>query len=531
MSLTSALSNATSGLRAVSAQISAASNNISNANTSGYSTKTQQVSTAVNGTSTDGVKLGAVTRDVDQYLLADKLSATSENASASYSDYVLGQLTDAYGTSTSGNSFANQFSSLQSAFSTLQATPNSTTLQTEVVTKATNLANSINSAGKEVTSLRTESQNQMTTSVSAINTDLNQINTLNSTIVAGQAAGQSVADLQDQRDKYLTDLSSQIGITYYTTSSGAVQISTAGGATLLDSTVHSLSFTANNVTASSQYVAGSTSGSPVLQGIYVDGSDITSSLGTSGTLGAAINLRDNVLPQAQGQLDEYATELTNGFSQFQVTTTTTNPTTTAALQLFQDSSSSAPDYSTGTTTAATSYSAGIATRIEVNPTVASNVWMVRDGNVSISGGTASTQTESSNSGNSTLLGALVSQTQTTSSTSSSTGSPLEGTITFSSTVTPSASAVSLNLTTSATLADYATSIIGYQSTQKATASSSYTSAASYLTTATTNLSNQSSVSLDVELEKLVTLQNSYSAVAKTISTVNSMYGDLLGIVG
>ncbi|MFN5718777.1 MAG: FlgK family flagellar hook-associated protein, partial [Bradyrhizobium sp.] len=105
---------------------------------------------------------------------------------------------------------------------------------------------------------------------------------------------QPTADLEDQRNSALQDLASQMNVSYFTTSSGDLQIYTGSGQALVDSTAHPLSFTpTSNVTASTTYVAGSpTSG---FSGITVNGVDITSQI-SSGKVSALVNLRDQTLP-------------------------------------------------------------------------------------------------------------------------------------------------------------------------------------------------------------------------------------------
>ena len=48
-----------------------------------------------------------------------------------------------------------------------------------------------------------------------------------------------------------------------------------------------------------------------------------------------------------------------------------------------------------------------------------------------------------------------------------------------------------------------------------------------LNTATTALSNATGVNLDNEMSKMLDLENSYSATAKLISTIDSMFGTLV----
>ena len=52
-----------------------------------------------------------------------------------------------------------------------------------------------------------------------------------------------------------------------------------------------------------------------------------------------------------------------------------------------------------------------------------------------------------------------------------------------------------------------------------------------LSTATTALSNATGVNLDTEMSKMLDLENSYSATAKLLPTIDGMFGTLLTALG
>src|SRR5262249_15018664 len=147
--------------------------------------------------------------------------------------------------------------------------------------------------------------------VGNVNKDLQQISDLNNEIRQTAAAGQSTADLEDQRNSALQDLASQMNVSYYTASNGDLQVYTSSGQALVDSAVHPLSYTpVATVNASTTYSAGSSSG---FSGITVSGLDITSQI-TSGNIGGLITLRDKTLPAAQSQLDQLASQLASSLN-------------------------------------------------------------------------------------------------------------------------------------------------------------------------------------------------------------------------
>src|ERR1700751_5492915 len=109
MSLDIARLLAFSGISAAELQIAVASSNISNADTPGYTQKTANQESLVNG----GVDITGITSNVDKLLLKSLIGATSDLGSASTVNDYMTQLQQLFGTagssdgSTSGTSLAN----------------------------------------------------------------------------------------------------------------------------------------------------------------------------------------------------------------------------------------------------------------------------------------------------------------------------------------------------------------------------------------------------------------------------------------
>ncbi len=92
-----------------------------------------------------------------------------------------------------------------------------------------------------------------------------------------------------------------MGVSYFTSPNGAMQVYTSSGQALVtDNVAHAVSYTP----------AGSVNASTTFGAISVNGQDITSQI-TSGTIGALIDLRDKELPAAQSQLDQLADQLSS----------------------------------------------------------------------------------------------------------------------------------------------------------------------------------------------------------------------------
>lgn len=588
MSLDIARSIAFSGLSATSVQISVTSSNISNADTTGYTEKTaNQSSSVTNGVGT-GVTVTGITSTVDKLLLKSLISATSDLGSADTTNTYLTSLEKLYGSTSStddsstGTSLANSIASLESALLSLASTPSSASLQSNVVSALDDVASQLRETSSGIQKLRADADQDIASSIDDVNTDLQQIADLNAAIKQTAATGQSTADLEDQRNTALQDVASKMNISYFTASNGDLQIYTTSGQALVDSSAHTISYTAApNVTSSTTYTAGSSSSG--FTAITVNGVDITSQI-TGGDIGALITLRDKTLPAAQSQLDQLAQQLAS------------------AMNSISNSASSvpAPTSLTGTTpvTSSTALSATGTVRIAVTDQ-SGNLVSYGDLDLSsystvgdlvtaingISGLSASVDSDghlsitTTGSGNGVAINEMTSSvgssgegfseyfglndlvTGTSASDIAVNSKVLSGTnelqlatldssssLTVGSTVLSSGSATVVNAfydaltdsrtfsasgglaATTGSFADYASAIVSDVASKSSQASTNYTAKEIAQSTYASSLSSQSGVNLDEESAKLSTLQNKYSAASALIQAINSMYSALLSAV-
>lgn len=301
MSLISALNSTTASLRTIEAQMTVTSNNVTNADKAGYTTKTYQSSyITVNGTTTPsgGVTVGSLSKTLYASAIKEYSASSYYSVISEYLDYY----STASGTTDGSTSISAKVDSLASALETLAASPDDSSAQTGLVTAASDLALTLNSLSSTLQSYRDQADSEISGTVDSINEALNTLNILNEKITSMAAQGQSTADLEDQRMQTLLDLSEMMEVNYYFTSSNELRIYTSAGQPLLDSTAHTLSFIeTSSVNSATTYPS-------TLSGVYVNGVDITSSLG-SGTLGGLIAVRDTYLVEEQQKLDELASVL------------------------------------------------------------------------------------------------------------------------------------------------------------------------------------------------------------------------------
>ncbi|MDU6137824.1 MAG: flagellar basal body rod C-terminal domain-containing protein, partial [Bradyrhizobium sp.] len=437
-------------------------------------------------------------------------------------------------------------------------------------------ASQLRSTSSGVQSLRANSDKDIASSVKSVNDDLQQIADLNVQIRKMAAAGQSTADLEDQRNSALQDLSSYMNVSYYTASNGDLQVYTSSGRALVDSSAHTLSYTASaNVSASSSYSSGGFSG------IMVDGVDVTSQI-TSGKIGALITLRDQTLPATQTQLDQLATELksalnaiTNGASAVPPPTSLTGSasvSSTTALAAsgtvriaVADQSGNLVSYkdldlssyaTVGDLVTALNGISGVSASLDssgylsISATSSSNGIAINDMTSSVGGGGFSeyfgmndlvTGTGAANFAvdSSILSGAaglptgtldnsaiLTTGSQVLTSGSATIINQLYDKLTGS---TSFSSAGGLSATTGS-FADYAAAIVANVASKATQASSNYTAKSTAQASYASSLSSQSGVNIDEETARVSSLQNKYAAASQLISVVNSMFSSLLTAV-
>lgn len=337
MSFSAIRSIATSSLAVTQMQTALTSANIANADTEGYTRKVATQSAVSTGTVGAGVSVTAVTSTVDKYLLQDLVAATSTlgaaSTTASYADKLQNLLGSTTGGDSGGTSLANSLADLETALTELSGTPESETLQASAIAALDTLASQLRETSDGIQGLRADADAAIEETVSTINDTLNAIDALNGQIASAQSRGESTADLEDQRNTALQTLSEQMDVRYYVTADNQMRITTATGTTLLDSSVHELTYSS----------AAAVTSATVFDAITVNGKDITSQLG-SGTLGALVEQRDSVLPAAQAELDELATALIatlnsihNAGSSLPPPTTLTGSTTLSASDAFSGS--------------------------------------------------------------------------------------------------------------------------------------------------------------------------------------------------
>ncbi len=489
MSLDAALSIAGSGLAAINAQLNLVSHNVANASTPGYATESASVQSLTAGGEGLGVISAPATRAMDQALQSELLQQNATTSGLATQSTAMQAIDAVQGTPGQGQDLASLLGKLQDSFSTLLADPSNATQQSAVVGAAGTLAQAINTLSGAYTTQRQNAQDAIVSGIASLNTTLGSIGALSNKIIAAKALGQSTADLENQRDVQIADLSQLVNVKVLQQANGDVLLTTATGVTLpIHGPANPLTGGNANTQPGAYYPGGG------IPAVTLGGVDVTGAL-QGGQIGANIALRDTTMPTYQAELDEFSQNLAASFS-------------AQGLPLFTNAAGSVP--SGGATPVQSGY-VGFAAQIQVNPAVSANPAAVRDGLPSANpagvAGFTGTLTEVLNNalGIAPLMGTHVASLGPTGTLTASYGAP-------------------------ATLAEFATSLVGAQAADSATASAQLSTEQAVQTTLQGKLTAETGVNMDTEMSDMIALQNAYGANAKIIGAVQGMFTTLLGMV-
>jgi flagellar hook-associated protein 1 len=321
MGLSQALSSALAGVNTTQQSLSVIAGNVANANTAGYVTESlDQVETASAGQAGTSVDVGGVNRDLNTLLQNQLWTETSGSSYAETSSQMYQQLQEIYGTPGSSTSFDAIFDDFTSAVQALATDPSSSSQQSAVIDAAQELAQNLNSMTTSIQQLRTQAEQGIANGVQTANGLLQQIAQINGQLQSTSGTSSAGAELEDQRGEDITQLSQLMNVTVVQNSNNQVSLFTGTGQQLVSGTEASqLSFDdVGTLSATSQWSADPSEDTAGTITLTSPGGGTTDLLATgaiqSGQLAAYVQMRDDVLPQAQNQLDELANQMSQALS-------------------------------------------------------------------------------------------------------------------------------------------------------------------------------------------------------------------------
>lgn len=315
MSLSQALLTATAGLRTVQTGLSLVSSNVANAETPGYVRKTLTSTTTITGS----VNVGAVNRELDQYLLRQ---LRLETAGGSYAD-LRAQFYDrvqlSFGQPGAAGTLETVFSDFMGALQALGTSPESPSARSHAVSAAGLLAQQLNRMTADIQGLRSDAEAGLAHSSAVANEAMEQIANLNHRIAAMPKGDVAAATLKDQRDRYINQLAELMDIRVINGADERVSVFTASGVFLVGAEASRLEFNAQgSVNANTQWSADPAERTLGTLTLVSPGGDrvdlLANSSIRSGAIAAYVEMRDSVLVEAQAQLDAIAAAMAQALS-------------------------------------------------------------------------------------------------------------------------------------------------------------------------------------------------------------------------
>lgn len=487
MSISSALSNALSGLTAASRAADVVSSNIANSMTEGYGTRRLETTTRMTGNSGSGVQVVGVTRQEDIVLLTQRRLASADLGASQFTADFTTRLESMFGPPDSPGSLSARMADFEGKLVSVANNPWNTTLLTSAVDGAEAIASTLNELSRNIQDERQSADTQIGRSVNQINAALEGLEDLNKRILSTGAKGGGIASLMDAQAQLIEQIAPFIPLQSRRDTNGTLNIYSNDGHVLLSHRAAQLGFDAApgmdpDLSLANDNISGlSLNGRPLrLEG--------NSPAFEGGQLSAMFEVRDILGPEAQARLDGIAMDLASRFDQAGL-----DPTVTAGSPgLFTDAGVLVDSVN----------EIGLAGRLRVNASVTPDtggaVWRLRDGIGAMTEGPT---------GNATFLTAQIDALAASRPTSSTA---------FSSTSRSMSGLISENL-----------SIAGLG---RATAEMSLgRSSAQHTALQTAELAG--GVDTDDELQRLLRIEQMYAANARVVNVVEQLMDELMRIAG
>ncbi len=468
---------ARSSLAARSAELSITSQNIANVNNQNYHRQTASVHTIVSDSGMGIYVKNAKRAASDSALDAVFKSQSVATASGSYGT-LLNELESSVGKPfTTGISMS--IGQLQGDLRTYSNEPSNMVMAQQVVNSVGSLANTIKQASADIQKTRMSADQSIELAVKNINKTLADIETINREIVRGTALGHDVNAKLDERDAMLKTLSSEMGIDVLYREKNDIAIYTDSGITLFETSAREVSFTPTGVF----------DGSTVANNVFVDGVTVAGPGARNPIKGGAIagyaKMRDETAITMQKQVDELAFSLIDAFKE-------TDPAGGGA---------DAPGLFTwaGGTAMPTRPADvdNIAASIQVNDAYVGNLELVRDG-------ATYDYNPDNNAAYADRLNTLVDS--------------MKQSRTFDA-------AASVN--TESDLMQFAANTASWFAAERKRGTETAALNSTAFRAANETLSGKTGVSIDKQMQLLLSIEKSYSASARLLTTIDGMFQTLL----
>lgn len=297
------IGQAASGLNAARYGLTVVSQNMTNADTPGYTRQVSEQASVSMGTvpglyaghgAFGGVTVTGTSRATDPVLDA---RVRTEHARGALADTTAAQLgaVESIFPEPSDSGLGGQLGDFWAAWGTLANNPQSSPTRSVVLADAAKLAGTLNTTSASLSDIVAGTSQNLTNDVNAVNSAAGRLATLNGQIAVASAVGDNANALLDQRDQLVDSLSKLVGGSVTIQPNGTADV-TVGGQSLVSGV------TASTMGVDSSY-ALSVAGTAVAVG--------------SGSVGAETTALTTTLPGYQSQLDAVANGLASAVNSVQ----------------------------------------------------------------------------------------------------------------------------------------------------------------------------------------------------------------------
>ncbi|WP_282601913.1 flagellar hook-associated protein FlgK [Paracoccus sp. PARArs4] len=306
MSIAQAISSAMSGLTATARGTETVAANLANAMTPGYARRETVVSAQTQG-GAGGVRVDGIARIVNATLLNESRIASSASNEARVISAFQGAMETRIGLPGEPAALSTALSDFQTALASAATRPDDEIRLTQLASAASALAGRLNGASDAVQAARGAAQTAIAADIETLNASLSRVAYLNTRIAALDADGTDASTLRDERQVAIDRIAGIVPVQEVAREGGKVALFTAGGAVLLDGNLPAtFGFQGDGqVTADQSLGAGlnlpTFNGKPLEEGQM--------KLFAGGSLSAQFEIRDQLAPQMQAELDALAMDL------------------------------------------------------------------------------------------------------------------------------------------------------------------------------------------------------------------------------
>ncbi|MCD7108451.1 flagellar hook-associated protein FlgK [Rhizobium sp. DKSPLA3] len=487
MSLASAITTAQTIFSNTGKQTAVVSQNIANVGNADYSRRL-----AMMGVDNDGQPYLKVQRAQNDALFKQTVSSISDNAGQSRLLFGLQQIQSAFGGADYPTAPSTYMASFRSSLQTFAASPSSITIARSAVAEARDVANALNSASTVLDEVKATTDKEIGEQVVQLNEYLSAFEKVNYTVIGMLANGKDASDALDKRDSLLKSIAGIVGISTTIRQSMDTVIYTSDGSVLFETSARKVELAGKDGSSSPPFH------------VEIDNEELKPGSGgntsAQGSLAALFQLRDDIAPMMQNQLDEIARGLIVAFRETDQSLPKDSREPGLPGLFVEANSTDMP--------ASGKISSGLAGRIRINAAVDDNPMLLRDG------GFNNTSTATNYTYNTDGVAAYTGR--------------LDGLIEEMG--TQQTFDAKADIGESANVIGYASSSIGWIEQLRKAATSADETKGAMLAQMQQTLSNETGVSLDEELSLMLDLEQSYKASAKLMTTVDEMLKSLLDMV-